>query len=62
MGSVDGPITESARGERGFGYDPYFFSSELRKTLAEATVAEKQEVSHRGAAFRALLRELGPGD
>jgi XTP/dITP diphosphohydrolase len=48
-----------ARGAHGFGYDPLFRSDELGMTLAEATIAEKQAVSHRGRAFAELLRQLG---
>lgn len=47
-----------ARGEHGFGYDPLFHSDELGMTLAEATVAEKQAISHRGRAFAELLLRL----
>ena len=60
-GESRGTIVEegAARGEHGFGYDPLFRSDELGMTLAEATVAEKQAVSHRGRAFAELLRRLG---
>lgn len=51
-GRVDGVITDSARGNGGFGYDPLFFSPELGKTFAEATPEEKNSVSHRGRALR----------
>jgi XTP/dITP diphosphohydrolase len=58
-GEVRGTIVESpSRGEHGFGYDPYFHSDELGMTLADASVAQKQTVSHRGRAFTALLAEL----
>jgi XTP/dITP diphosphohydrolase len=62
LGETHGLIVDDPRGSEGFGYDPHFYSSELSKTFGEATVAEKQEVSHRGRAFRKLvaaLRELG---
>jgi XTP/dITP diphosphohydrolase len=61
-GETLGRIIDEARGTEGFGYDPYFFSTEIGKTFGEATVREKEEVSHRGRAFRALvaaLRERG---
>lgn len=51
-GRVDGVITDSARGNGGFGYDPLFYSPELGKTFAEATPEEKNSVSHRGRALR----------
>jgi XTP/dITP diphosphohydrolase len=53
-----GTIVSEPRGERGFGYDPYFSSDELGKTFGEATDEEKDAVSHRGKAFRALLEAL----
>lgn len=60
-GESPGTIVEEAeaRGEQGFGYDPLFLSDELGMTLAEATVGEKQAVSHRGRAFAELLHQLG---
>ena len=54
-GAVRGYIVTEAGGADGFGYDPHFFSTELGRTLGSATLAEKQRVSHRGRAFRALL-------
>lgn len=62
MGETRGSIVPSPRGNGGFGYDPYFFSSELNQTFGEAGIEQKQVVSHRGRAFRALvgaLREHG---
>ena len=44
-----------ARGVGGFGYDPYFLADELGATFGEASREEKEAVSHRGRAFRALL-------
>jgi XTP/dITP diphosphohydrolase len=58
--SCAGSILEGPRGEAGFGYDPLFLSDDLGKTFAEATPAEKDRVSHRGRAFRALLGHLAP--
>lgn len=57
-GEVRGYIVTEAGGLDGFGYDPHFFSTELGRTLGSATLAEKQRVSHRGRAFRALLDAL----
>ena len=53
-GRVDGTILDEERGEGGFGYDPLFFSPELGKTFAEASPEEKNSVSHRGRALRAM--------
>jgi XTP/dITP diphosphohydrolase len=57
---VDGAILESAYGEMGFGYDPVFYFPPLKKTFAELSTEEKNRHSHRGRAFRRLLRVL-PG-
>lgn len=57
-GTTSGIILEEPRGSGGFGYDPYFLSDELGKTFGEATLDEKEKVSHRGRAFRALLMAL----
>lgn len=54
-GVVEGRILETPRGAEGFGYDPLFYAVELGKTFGEAGVAEKERVSHRGRAFRALV-------
>jgi XTP/dITP diphosphohydrolase len=59
-GTCAGRILEAPRGEGGFGYDPYFFSEELGKTFGEATPEEKDGVSHRGRALRALVETLAP--
>jgi XTP/dITP diphosphohydrolase len=54
----DGEILETPRGDRGFGYDPIFYVSELGKGFAEISAEEKIEHSHRGRAFRKLLAFL----
>lgn len=57
-GDCTGRILEAPRGSGGFGYDPVFFSDELGKTFGEATAEEKDRVSHRGRALRALAQVL----
>jgi XTP/dITP diphosphohydrolase len=57
-GVCAGRILEEPAGSRGFGYDPLFFSEELGKTFGEAEPAEKDAVSHRGRAFKALASSL----
>jgi XTP/dITP diphosphohydrolase len=57
-GAVEGRITESPRGMQGFGYDPVFELPELGRTFAELSVAEKNAVSHRARAARALAQQL----
>ena len=62
-GSVEGLITTEPRGSNGFGYDPVFVpDGGDGRTFAELELHEKQAISHRGRAFRALaerLRALG---
>lgn len=62
-GRCEGLIIDEARGSNGFGYDPYFVSTELGgRSFGEAGREEKAGVSHRGRAFRSLflrLREIG---
>ncbi|MBI3357268.1 MAG: XTP/dITP diphosphatase [Nitrospirae bacterium] len=50
-GILEGLITEEARGDRGFGYDPVFLVPALGKTLAQLTAGEKNRISHRAKAF-----------
>lgn len=57
-GVVEGRILESPSGDGGFGYDPVFCPFGWDKTFAEATSAEKNGVSHRGKAVRALINFL----
>lgn len=60
-GECAGSITLEPVGESGFGYDPVFFIPELRRTMAELTLTEKNLISHRGRAARAaagLLRGM----
>jgi len=59
-GVAGGRILEEARGQGGFGYDPLFYSDELGRTFGEATAEEKDAVSHRGRALRALVEALRP--
>ena len=61
-GAVEGTIATAARGTAGFGYDPVFVPDGLDgRTFAEMTAGEKNAVSHRGRAFRALASLLSPG-
>jgi XTP/dITP diphosphohydrolase len=58
-GTVDGTISTEARGNDGFGYDPLFIPDDGDgRTFAEMTLSEKQAVSHRGRAFKALGERL----
>jgi XTP/dITP diphosphohydrolase len=53
-----GQLIEQPRGQGGFGYDPYFFLPSLGKTAAELSAQEKNNLSHRGQAIRALINKL----
>jgi XTP/dITP diphosphohydrolase len=57
QGELQGQITEQFYGSQGFGYDPVFYVPKAHKTLAEMTLAEKNELSHRGQALR-LAKDL----
>jgi XTP/dITP diphosphohydrolase len=53
-GRMPGHLVRQPRGTGGFGYDPIFVADGHRRTSAELTPAEKDEVSHRGRALRQL--------
>jgi XTP/dITP diphosphohydrolase len=53
-----GQMIDTPRGENGFGYDPYFLVPALGRTAAELAPAEKNGISHRGQALRALVEKL----
>lgn len=57
-GVCEGKIIETPRGSGGFGYDPIFLVPELGKTFAEISLAEKNQISHRGRALRRLRQFL----
>jgi len=58
-GSLVGSITRRPRGSNGFGYDPIFVPTGSELTTAELEPDEKDAISHRGVAFRALAARLG---
>lgn len=57
-GSCTGVIMEAPRGAEGFGYDPLFWSDDLKASFGEAMPEDKDAVSHRGRAFRAFAEWL----
>lgn len=57
-GIIEGRIGYEERGEGGFGYDPIFYVPEFGKSTAELSEEEKNAVSHRGNALRAMKEEL----
>ncbi len=54
-GICDGEITETLRGEKGFGYDPVFQPEGFVETFAEMTLHQKNQIGHRGKAIRKLI-------
>ena len=59
--TTEGEIARELRGSGGFGYDPMFLLPDGR-TMAELAPEEKNAISHRGRAFRELLRKLKDGE
>jgi len=58
-GTCEGTMAADGAGVRGFGYDPVFLPDGERRTMAELTDAEKDAISHRGRAARALREWIG---
>lgn len=56
--TIEGWIGCEERGENGFGYDPIFMVPEYGKSTAELSEEEKNAISHRGKALRAVKEEL----
>jgi len=57
-GACEGVLLTAPRGTGGFGYDPLFLIPSLGRTMAEISLAEKNKLSHRAAAFRSLAEAL----
>ena len=57
-GACAGQILEQPRGDQGFGYDPLFYLPPQARTMAELDLDEKNALSHRAAAFRALAAAI----
>ena len=57
-GTLEGTLLTAPRGDGGFGYDPVLQPVGLEKSCAELTGEEKNAISHRGNAFRALLPHI----
>lgn len=56
-GICDGILLHEPHGTNGFGYDPLFWSTELHKPLGEATMEEKNGISHRAKAAKKLVSQ-----
>lgn len=57
--TCEGLIQDEYAGTGGFGYDPLFYIPKYKKTMAELTLDQKNAISHRGKALRALVELLG---
>ena len=57
-GTVEGRITDTARGDAGFGYDPIFVPDGFEQTFGELSAQVKNAISHRAKAIRALADRL----
>lgn len=57
-GCCEGRIADRPSGEQGFGYDPVFFLPDLGRTAAELSAEQKNALSHRGQAIRAIKPPL----
>ncbi|MEA2082548.1 MAG: RdgB/HAM1 family non-canonical purine NTP pyrophosphatase [Elusimicrobiota bacterium] len=57
-GRLRGVISKETSGDGGFGYDPVFYLRKKRKTLAEMNDKDKNEISHRGEAFRKMAETI----
>lgn len=55
QGECSGEIIPEERGQNGFGYDPIFHLPEIGKTMAELTMEEKNQLSHRARAVQAAM-------
>jgi len=55
QGECPGEIISQERGHFGFGYDPIFFIPSLGKTMAELSMAEKNQISHRARAIKSII-------
>ncbi len=56
--TIEGTIARQISGENGFGYDPIFYIPEYGCTSADMTSEQKNEISHRGKALRAIRKEI----
>jgi len=54
-GTIEGCIAHKMHGDDGFGYDPIFYYPPLKKTLAQLSKSQKNEISHRGKAIQEMI-------
>lgn len=56
--TIEGRIDYAQKGEHGFGYDPIFLVPEFGRTTAELSEEDKNKISHRGKALRAIRKSM----
>ncbi|MFP3043938.1 RdgB/HAM1 family non-canonical purine NTP pyrophosphatase [Treponema primitia] len=59
--TLEGELVREERGTGGFGYDPILYLPQLGRTVAELTAEEKNQISHRGKAGKAIAKLLADG-
>jgi XTP/dITP diphosphohydrolase len=57
-GEWEGQVATEPAGTNGFGYDPIFYLPNLEKTVAELTMDQKDQISHRRRAFELLISSI----
>lgn len=55
VGTCSGSIIDEPKGKNGFGYDPYFYIEEFKKTFAEVPLEQKNTISHRAKALKKIM-------
>ncbi len=58
LGTIEGKIGYEERGTNGFGYDPIFYLPDMSKSTAQLPPEEKNKISHRGNALRAMRQKI----
>jgi XTP/dITP diphosphohydrolase len=58
MGYCEGKLLYGPKGNNGFGYDPLFYTDVFERSFAECTAEQKNAISHRGNALKALRKLL----
>lgn len=58
LGTIEGKIGYEERGTNGFGYDPIFYLPDMSKSTAQLPPEEKNKISHRGNALRAMRQKV----
>jgi len=57
-GNISGYIATERKGKSGFGYDPIFYIPKLKKTFAQLSLKQKNQISHRAQALQKVKKYL----